>query len=340
MACGTGRSLALACTTSRYGVTEGASMRLWARCLGATDAPRPPRGRVVAMDASSGSCSLPGILRPVDVQAWWSGGELVPLELSGTEQGVFVRREGSGPSMTLLHGFPSSSHDWAKVAPALAERYALTMPDLLGFGASSKPREHRYSLLEQADLVEALWGREGIESTVVVAHDYSVSVAQELLTRRAAGTLAVDVRALHFMNGGLYPDLHRPQPAQVALLDPEQGPQISAAMNGELFMAGLAPTFPEGYDSAAEAAEDLAELPPAQRTGEHASPDPLHRGPPRERRALDAGTRDDRCTAELRLGNARPGFRCADGRAHPRATPGRTVHGAGGRCALAAARGS
>ena len=55
---------------------------------------------------------------------------------------------------------------------------------------------------------------EAIESTVVVAHDYSVSVAQELLTRRAAGTLAVDVRALHFMNGGIYPDLHRPQPCR------------------------------------------------------------------------------------------------------------------------------
>ena len=56
------------------------------------------------------------------------------------------------------------------------------------------------------------------------------------------------------MNGGIYPDLHRPQVAQVALLDPEQGPQISAAMNGELFTAGLAPTFPEGDDSAADAA--------------------------------------------------------------------------------------
>jgi hypothetical protein len=53
----------------------------------------------------------------MDGQDWWSGGELVPLELRGTEQGVFVRREGAGPSMTLLHGFPSSSHDWAKIAP-------------------------------------------------------------------------------------------------------------------------------------------------------------------------------------------------------------------------------
>src|SRR3954464_6925912 len=151
--------------------------------------------------------------------------------------------------MTLLHGFPSSADDWAKIAPALAERYALTMPDLLGFGASTKPRDHRYSLLEQADLVEALWKREGIESTVVAAHDYSVSVAQELLARRAAGALSVDLRAVHFMNGGIYPDLHRPQPVQVALLDAEQGPQISAAMNGEVFMACILPTFPEGYHS-------------------------------------------------------------------------------------------
>src|SRR4029453_16254826 len=83
-----------------------------------------PRG----CGARSGGFALPGILRLVDVQDWWSGGEVVHLELSGTEQGVFVRREGSGPSMTLLHGFPSSSHDWAKIAPALAERYALTMP--------------------------------------------------------------------------------------------------------------------------------------------------------------------------------------------------------------------
>ena len=198
--------------------------------------PKPAAGHHQALKEQfhaprSGSVSLSGILRPVDVQDWWSGGELVPLELGGTEQGVFVRREGSGPSMTLLHGFPSSWPDWAKIAPALAERYALTMPDLLGFGASTKPHEHRYSLLEQADLVEALWASEGIDSTVVVAHDLTVSVAQELLTRRAAGALAVDLRALHFMNGGIYPDLHRPQPAQVALLDREQGPQISAAID-------------------------------------------------------------------------------------------------------------
>jgi pimeloyl-ACP methyl ester carboxylesterase len=165
------------------------------------------------------------------IEQWWSDGERVELELSGVPRSIFVSRSGSGPAITLLHGFPSSSHDWHKVAPALAAGHSLLAPDFLGFGASDKPPEHDYSIHEQADLVEALWAREGLETSVVVAHDYAVSVAQELLARRAEGRLGVEIEALHLLNGGLYPDVHRPQPVQLALLDPEQGPLISAASN-------------------------------------------------------------------------------------------------------------
>lgn len=185
------------------------------------------------------------------IERWWSEGERVRL----ADRHIFVRRMGSGPAMTLLHGFPSSSHDWAKVAPRLAERHALLMPDFLGFGASDKPSDHDYSLHEQADLVEALWAREGVGSTVVVAHDYAVSVAQELLARRSEGALAVGLAGVHLLNGGLYPDLHRPQPVQTALLDPEQGPRISAALTEELFVKALEPTFPEGYEAASDGAD-------------------------------------------------------------------------------------
>ena len=64
------------------------------------------------------------------------------------------------------------------------------MPDFLGFGASDKPADHDYSLLEQADLVEALWAQEGVDETALVAHDYAVSVAQELLARARRGRAA------------------------------------------------------------------------------------------------------------------------------------------------------
>ncbi len=53
------------------------------------------------------------------------------------------------------------------------------MPDLLGFGASEKPEDHAYSILEQADLVEELWAREG-----VAAHDRRRA---RLLRDRGAG---------------------------------------------------------------------------------------------------------------------------------------------------------
>jgi pimeloyl-ACP methyl ester carboxylesterase len=192
------------------------------------------------------------------IQDWWSGGERVELGHEGRQ--LFVRRMGSGPPMTLLHGFPSSSHDWAKIAPALAERHALLMPDFLGFGASDKPADHDYSLHEQADLVEALWAREGVSATVLVAHDYAVSVAQELLARRADGAPAVDLEAVHLLNGGLYPDVHRPQPIQLALLDREQGPQISALATEELFVQGLQVTFAEDFDASTDSADIWASM--------------------------------------------------------------------------------
>jgi pimeloyl-ACP methyl ester carboxylesterase len=190
-----------------------------------------------------------------DVETWWSRGEHVTLAAGDGSWPIFLRRLGDGPTMTLLHGFPSSSHDWAKIAPALATRHSLLMPDFLGFGASAKPPEHDYSLHEQADLVQALWAQAGVSETVLVAHDYAVSVAQELLARRDEGTLAVRLSELHLLNGGIYPELHRRQPTQTALLDPEHGPRIGELMNEELFVAGIAPTFADGYDAARDSAQ-------------------------------------------------------------------------------------
>jgi pimeloyl-ACP methyl ester carboxylesterase len=186
------------------------------------------------------------------IEEWWAAGESVVVRLGTAERRIFVRRMGSGPAMTLLHGFPSSSHDWAKLAPALARGHALLLADFLGFGASDKPAEHSYSLHEQADLVEALWALEGISSTVIVAHDYAVSVAQELLARRGEAALAVEIEAVHLLNGGLYPELARLEPGQRALLDPEQGPQISANITKEPFVLGLQPTFAASFDTAAD----------------------------------------------------------------------------------------
>jgi pimeloyl-ACP methyl ester carboxylesterase len=220
----------------------------------------PPRnadgGRTVRAENKIGVRTTPhrrGEL--VDIDQWWSAGERVVLRLGDSDREIFVRRMGSGPPMTMLHAFLSSSHDWARTAPRLAERYELLLPDFLGLGASEKPVGHSYSLHEQADLVEALWALESITSTVVVAHDYAVSVTQELLARRAEGALAVDLVAVHMLNGGVYPHLYRPEAASMALLDPEHGPQLAATLTEELFALAVRPTFAGGFDHREDSAD-------------------------------------------------------------------------------------
>ena len=58
------------------------------------------------------------------------------LELEGVR--LHVRLGGNGPPLLLLHGFPQTHAMWHAVAPALAERHTLVMPDLRGYGDSQK----------------------------------------------------------------------------------------------------------------------------------------------------------------------------------------------------------
>ena len=67
---------------------------------------------------------------------------------------------GKGDPVVLLHGFPQSWYEWRHIMPALAENYTVVVPDLRGFGDSSKPitgydgkttAEDIYQLVSQLD---------------------------------------------------------------------------------------------------------------------------------------------------------------------------------------------
>jgi pimeloyl-ACP methyl ester carboxylesterase len=167
--------------------------------------------------------------------------------------------EGSGETLLLIHGFPTASWDWAPIWPALAQRFRLVAMDMLGFGFSAKPRPHVYSILEQADLYEALLAKLGIRRCHVLAHDYGDTVAQELLARfeerRASGAPSVLLRSICFLNGGLFPESHHPRPVQVALAGPN-GAAISALLDETRFSQGFGEVFgPDTQPSAAELAD-------------------------------------------------------------------------------------
>ena len=126
--------------------------------------------------------------------------------------------EGQGEPLLLIHGFPSGSWDWQYLWQPLAQRYRVIACDMLGFGFSAKPRGHRYSLIEQADIQQALMTLLGVRRYHVLAHDYGDSVAQELLARDRAGPSFLT--SLCFLNGGLFPETHRPVLVQKLLMSP------------------------------------------------------------------------------------------------------------------------
>ena len=149
----------------------------------------------------------------------------------------------AAPWLTLLHGFPSSSWDYAKVLLGLEAEFRVVAFDFLGFGDSDKPRSSRYAIHQQADLTEAVWRHFSVRRTAIVAHDYGVSVAQELLARREQGAEAVEVSGITFLNGGLYADLHRPLAVQRLLRKPLVGPLISALANEWMFRRNFRKVF-------------------------------------------------------------------------------------------------
>jgi pimeloyl-ACP methyl ester carboxylesterase len=161
------------------------------------------------------------------------------------------------PSFTYLHGYPSSSLDIAPAMPLLAEQWRVLALDMPGFGASAKPHGHPFTIHAATDAVEAMWADRRVESTVVVAHDYSVSVAQELLARRSENALDVDINAILWMNGGLYPDLHRPTIGQQLLSDPLSGAEVAAAITEPTFIVGMNGTWGERVPPDESAAHEM-----------------------------------------------------------------------------------
>ncbi len=107
-----------------------------------------------------------------------------PLTLQANGVAIHLVRGGSGPPLLLLHGHPQTHSIWHKVAPALAERYAVVAPDLRGYGDSGKPRglpgHGNYAKRAMAqDLVE-LMAALGHARFRVLAHDRGARVAHRL----------------------------------------------------------------------------------------------------------------------------------------------------------------
>jgi pimeloyl-ACP methyl ester carboxylesterase len=164
------------------------------------------------------------------------------------------RREGDGPLLLLLHGFPSSSYDW-RMLLALRPASAALAFDCLGFGLSDKPRDHTYTLAWQADAAEELVRRAGSPPVFLVAHDMGTSVATELMARDLLGELRMDVRGALLFNGSMLLHLAKPTIGQKLLRSP-LGPLASRLTTERGFRAQFSRVFSADHPLSAEEAAD------------------------------------------------------------------------------------
>jgi len=153
--------------------------------------------------------------------------ELASWQNRGTQKqlgghSIFTIKEGdqTKPVIVLIHGFPTSSWDWEPIWQTLLNNYRLVSLDMLGFGFSDKPNRRNYTIHKQADLVEALIDELNLPSYHILAHDYGVSVAQEILARQIDGSGKGKQLSCCFLNGGLFPETHRALLIQKLMLSP------------------------------------------------------------------------------------------------------------------------
>ena len=97
---------------------------------------------------------------------------------------IFYREAGpkDAPIILLLHGFPTSSHMFRNLIPALADRFHVVAPDLPGFGFSDAPdrKRFRYTFENLAKVIDRFTEILGLERYAIYVFDYGAPVGLRL----------------------------------------------------------------------------------------------------------------------------------------------------------------
>jgi pimeloyl-ACP methyl ester carboxylesterase len=100
---------------------------------------------------------------------------------------IFYREAGpkDAISILLLHGFPTSSHMFRNLIPALSDKFQLIAPDYPGFGHSDMPPHDQfaYTFDKYADLVDQLLDRLGVKNFALYVFDYGAPVGFRLFNK-------------------------------------------------------------------------------------------------------------------------------------------------------------
>jgi pimeloyl-ACP methyl ester carboxylesterase len=136
---------------------------------------------------------------------------------------VFYREAGAAdaPTLLLLHGYPSASHQFRDLIPLLADRFHIVAPDLPGFGKSDMPaRDHfDYTFHHLGDVIDRFTEVLALESFALYVFDYGAPVGFRIATRHPERITAIVTQ-----NGNAYEEglSEAWKPIQAYWQDPSQ----------------------------------------------------------------------------------------------------------------------
>lgn len=171
----------------------------------------------------------------MNISQWQGAGDFFIYRKHDIDYRIFFRdsaqyslQEMTKPALLLIHGFPTASIDWQHLWPVLSAHFRLVTLDMMGFGLSDKPFKYQYSIHDQADIFQTLLNELDIHHYHILAHDYGDTVAQELLARQNERAqkekmplaMTGKIHSVILLNGGLFPETHRPVLMQKLLISP------------------------------------------------------------------------------------------------------------------------
>jgi pimeloyl-ACP methyl ester carboxylesterase len=148
----------------------------------------------------------------------------IELDVEGAR--IVFDDEGQGPAVLLLHGFPATSHLWAKLTPPMvALGFRTLTPDLIGYGASRVDEGVSIDMRSQAHWMLRLLEILKIQTAIIIAHDVGSAVAQLMLS--IAPNL---VRGLVILDGAYEREWAMDSIASIITWDPTQASRLQPVL--------------------------------------------------------------------------------------------------------------
>ncbi|PQJ74547.1 alpha/beta hydrolase [Polaribacter gangjinensis] len=103
----------------------------------------------------------------------------------------------------VIHGYGSCSYDYHKVIDELKLTYRMVIPDLVGFGLSSKPTNYYFSMIQQAEIILTLLQKLKIKEVSIIAQGFGTGVLCEILSIISSGFSYLKINKIWLLNTSL-----------------------------------------------------------------------------------------------------------------------------------------